>query len=753
MLNLAHSFDKVQYFVLYLVYNSIKPDIYQVMKIVYLLGAAVLLGAGSMSAQSKFDARGKQLLDLYKSGELTIRDSQSFLAVPSGRGGEDLVDVMVETTDEAVLDSLDACGYTVEYISPSFSHVTMPAAGIETLAESPSVLTLSFGHSAEPAMDKARGASNVNTCHTGLRLPQKYRGEGVIVGMFDTGFDPSHINWLSQDGKTVRLKFFARFQGSSTTPTIYQGADIRKAPTDGADQTHGTHVAGIMGGAYNGAGRYPGGSNASTVNLYGVAPDADMAIAAGELYNNSILAGIRRLINYANSQQKPLVVNLSLGGSSGPHDGTDAFSRQLDELGREAIICVAAGNEGDARIHAGKTFTASDKELKVLLDRNKMNAGSIDVWGSTNAEIKVSVVLVRSNTGEIVAKISSENGKTVTCGSGEGNDHSIFRNAFDGNIVLTGLVSSNNRYNVSVSANGDVTPKNGTTEVLGLMFEGPEGVRVDAYGNDRRDIRFAAAVPTGFERGDNNGSISSMACGFNIIAVGSYGTRSQWNDLSGGSHGTGSGEGTLSSFSSWGELVDGRKLPHVCAPGGGINSSVSGPYIANHMSEEAITATATEGGTTHYWANMNGTSMATPYVTGAVALWLQADPTLKVDKVRRIMIDTAKKDTYVTDDIAWGAGKLQAVEGLRAVISEAGAVNDVSVAGDDIMIDTNGLSVKVFAAAAAGISAQLYTMSGVLAASANADGETLDIEAPAPGLYVLSVKSGATVKSVKIALN
>ena len=89
-----------------------------------------------------------------------------------------------------------------------------------------------------------------------------------------------------------------------------------------------------------------------------------MAIAAGELYNNSILAGIRRLINYANSQQKPLVVNLSLGGSSGPHDGTDAFSRQLDELGREAIICVAAGNEGDARIHAGKTFTASDKELK-----------------------------------------------------------------------------------------------------------------------------------------------------------------------------------------------------------------------------------------------------------------------------------------------------------------------------------------------------------------------------------------------------
>ena len=93
-----------------------------------------------------------------------------------------------------------------------------------------------------------------------------------------------------------------------------------------------------------------------------------------------------------------------------------------------------------------------------------------------------------------------------------------------------------------------------------------------------------SVLPLPFRQDSNaattSGSISSMACGFNIIAVGSYGTCSQWNDLSGGSHGTGSGEGTLSSFSSWGELVDGRKLPHVCAPGGGINSSVSGPYIA-----------------------------------------------------------------------------------------------------------------------------------------------------------------------------
>ena len=144
----------------------------------------------------------------------------------------------------------------------------MPADGIETLAESPSVLTLSFGHSAEPAMDKARGASNVNTCHTGLRLPQKYRGEGVIVGMFDTGFDPSHINWLSQDGKTVRLEILCPFPGFEHYAHNLSGRRHPQGSTDGgADETHGTHVAGIMGGALQRPGRYPGGSNASTVNL------------------------------------------------------------------------------------------------------------------------------------------------------------------------------------------------------------------------------------------------------------------------------------------------------------------------------------------------------------------------------------------------------------------------------------------------------------------------------------------------------
>ena len=72
------------------------------MKIAYILSAALLIGAGTASAQSKIDARGRQLLDLYKAGTLSVKDADGFLAVPASRGSEALVNVLVETSDSAV---------------------------------------------------------------------------------------------------------------------------------------------------------------------------------------------------------------------------------------------------------------------------------------------------------------------------------------------------------------------------------------------------------------------------------------------------------------------------------------------------------------------------------------------------------------------------------------------------------------------------------------------------------------------------
>ena len=730
------------------------------MKIFYLLSAALLLGSGTVMANSKIDARGRQLLDMYHSGTLSLKMAEGFLTEPLARGAEAMADVLVETNNEAVLDSLTGLGYNVEYITPDFSIVTMPVNGIEQLAMSPTVKALSFGHVAEPAMDEARGASYVNTVHTGLGIAfnndrkHPFKGDGVVVGMFDTGFDPSHINFMNDDQTECRIKMYARYSGSSTSASVYTGDDIRGAMTDDADATHGTHVAGIMGGAYNGAGKYiVADGNTSTdkgkINLYGVAPHADLAICAGPLYNNSILAGIRRLINYANSQDKPLVVNLSLGNTTGPHDGSDEFSRALDQLGNEAIICVAAGNEGSDYIHAGKTFSATDKELKVLFTGNKINTGLIDIWSSTKDEIKVSVILANPTTGEIVAKMTSENGRTITCGKGGDEGHTIFFNSFDGSLAMT-ATDKNNRYNVSISCSQPVSAKNGTTTVVGLMIEGNAGVRVDAYGKSD-GITFAQSVPNGFDRSDNDGSISGMACGFNTIIVGAYGTRAKWYDLNGRSYNTGGGAGPLANYSSWGTLVDGRSLPHITAPGTGICSSYSGPYVKAHSDESwSLCATMTEGDTSHYWGSMNGTSMATPYVTGTIALWLEANPFLHHGDVLDILQATANKDSYVTDAVAWGAGKIHASNGIKEVIKRSSGIEDITTTESAVLVSANGRTLEVVAPEAADVTVDLYTMAGVLANRVNAKGGVASIDAPAAGLYIVSVKAGATTHTEKV---
>ncbi len=733
------------------------------MKIFYLLSAALLLGAGSLSAQSKIDARGRQLLDLYKAGQLSLRDSQAFLASPASRSSVAMTDVMVETTDGGVLDSLRSCGYNVEYISPSFSLVCMPTDDIEALAGNHAVRTLSFGGVSEPMMDEARGASNVNGVHSGLGIAYQgdrrhsFRGKNVIVGMFDTGFDPGHVNFLDADGNNCRIKYYARFTGSSTTPSIYQDDKVRTAPTDDAGETHGTHVAVIMGGGYNGSGTYykkeASGtiSNTGKIPLYGVAPDADLAICAGPLYNNSIIAGIRRLINYAKTVGKPIVINLSLGHNTGPHDGTDSFSRQLDELADEAIICVAAGNEGADNTHAGTTFTASKKDIKVAFSGNRFARSIVDVWSTTSAEIKVSIILANSN-GDIVAKVTSENGRTVTVGNGDGEGHSIFRNAYDGNIVMTAL-RDGNRFNVSLSASSEVKPKSGNNYVLGLMIEGGEGVRVDAYGNSY--VNFTANAPAGFDRPDNNGSISGLACGHNTIVVGAYSTRTQYVDLTGATRSTGGGNGNLANYSSWGELVDGRKLPHITAPGTGIISSYNGYYARPNYdgAKYMLCATTEEGGQKHYWGSMNGTSMATPYVTGSVGLWLEADGSLTGRKARDIMIATAKTEAGMSGVTAWGAGKIQVLNGIKEVINQmgSGGVGNVATEESKVLVTSDGLSVEVVVPTNA-VAVELYNIGGNKVAEAYGEDNRAVLEAPSAGIYIVNVRAGSTNHTTKVAL-
>ncbi|MCC7352885.1 MAG: S8 family serine peptidase [Anaerolineae bacterium] len=91
---------------------------------------------------------------------------------------------------------------------------------------------------------------------------------------------------------------------------------------------------------------------------------------------------------------------------------------------------------------------------------------------------------------------------------------------------------------------------------------------------------------------------------------------------------------TVAAFSSRGPSPFGEVKPEVVAPGAGVRSSFpGGTYALN-----------------------TGTSMAAPHVAGLVALLHQADPTLGVDQIERIITGTARAlGAFPPDnDAGWG---------------------------------------------------------------------------------------------------
>lgn len=102
----------------------------------------------------------------------------------------------------------------------------------------------------------------------------------------------------------------------------------------------------------------------------------------------------------------------------------------------------------------------------------------------------------------------------------------------------------------------------------------------------------------------------------------------------------------LAISSSRGPTADGRVKPDVIAPG------------------TAIMAVATGTGT-GYTAK-SGTSMASPFVAGVVALMKEAGPGLKPDKVKRILMETATPWGPARPNQEYGWGMLNAYQAVKA---------------------------------------------------------------------------------------
>ena len=133
----------------------------------------------------------------------------------------------------------------------------------------------------------------------------------------------------------------------------YTKSDIDNSPEEVKEIDkvgHGTHVAGIAAGGGN-----------HNLAFRGVAYNSDILFVKvmrsdekESFTDGDIIAACDYIVEEAKKLNRPVVINLSLGGILGSHDGKSLLSLAISELSAPGVLfSIAAGNSGELPIHAG----------------------------------------------------------------------------------------------------------------------------------------------------------------------------------------------------------------------------------------------------------------------------------------------------------------------------------------------------------------------------------------------------------------
>ena len=121
--------------------------------------------------------------------------------------------------------------------------------------------TIVFAVQGQALLYRAAVDGRVDSVRMAINLPQEYTGEGVIIGITDWGFDYTHPVFYDTNMIHYRvLRAWDQFKTSGPAPagfdygTEYVGAEaLLTAQCDTSNvydyAYHGTHCAGIAGGA------------------------------------------------------------------------------------------------------------------------------------------------------------------------------------------------------------------------------------------------------------------------------------------------------------------------------------------------------------------------------------------------------------------------------------------------------------------------------------------------------------------------
>ncbi|HEX3853222.1 MAG TPA: S8 family serine peptidase [Polyangiaceae bacterium] len=542
-----------------------------------------------------------------------------------------------------------------------------------------------------------------------VRKETQTSGQGVVVGIVDTGVDLRHGDLQTADHKTrvawvfdisrPAAKLHADLEAEygctvdSTACAIYAASDLDSLIASNGDLPgdpygHGTHVASLAAG---------NGLSSPVPRYIGIAPEATYVVARvadanGAIQDTDVLRAVKFVFDRAEELGMPAVVNLSLGSDFGAHDGSSGLEMGLTsmvgpELPGRAIV-VAAGNSaglydgvvsaypGPFGIHTevhvpdgsvarvplltpapdGTTVHGSAFVWLEFRDGDQLSVGLDDKSGTRVTPVPVGGIYDPPSSDTTVTAIAIVNG--VASDSSSSATESGAPGRHGAVLSIDGVWSQDSDFAIRLEGHG-------TAELW-----------VQGVG----DLDSASNLGALFPRGEREGTINVPASASGLIAVGATLNRTTWIDSVGTAidmPNLGATDNapldTIAFFSAGGPNALGAIKPDIVAPGvwiaGAMASSVdprrtgTGLFAAEGRcptDEECFVVDDTHAITA-------GTSMSAPVVSGAIALLFQRDPTLTQDAVRAILQAGARPlQGIVLDDRQIGPGALD-LEGALSV--------------------------------------------------------------------------------------
>ena len=543
------------------------------------------------------------------------------------------------------------------------------------------------------ATSKGQLKTDVSLVETGVSLidgtvpglEEVYTGKGVTICLVDMGFDFQHPAFKDADGNTrlrcVYLpgnnnghKFIVEDDEAGTIAypgSVFDTPELIATLTTDTDMdSHGTHTAGIAAGTR------------SPLGFGGMAPDADIVLVSTEAEENVNEIAFQFVAHYAQQIEAPVVLSASMNSHHGPHNGTGTMPELIDELSHHVIPVLSVGNEGNKHLHIYKAFDEENSSVKAFLARATPIIGeddsTIKMMGSVvcgysrntlgeDDTLSVRIGLLRISSGEAVWQT-----EPLTISPSQDGYIEIFS---DDDEILSQFMQGG-----FVGISGRVV--DGKFELLAAVQGArikrlPFFISLSSSSHIEMDLwetidEFEAINMEGYTLGDSEFSCGDWTSTPNVISVGNY-VANTTSRLYTGSVIDESDLYTLDDISyksSYGVSLNGVAQPTVAAPGTNIVSSL------NHYNcyQEIAEWMQWQG---YPYDGMSGTSMSCPTVSGIIALWLQADPTLTLDEIKEVLAATSRNDEFTAaSPIKWGYGKIDAAAGIE-YIKRTTAVNSI----------------------------------------------------------------------------